>query len=430
MRNRNQITIDGVWVATGHGLFLLCSFLLNIMLARLLSSANMGKYFLIASLTNTLSLIASCGLGQLAVKEIAGCLGVGNESRAGQIVGGIFRCTLLGCGGIALLILGLGSLAKVPASLVLITAGWMAIKTWQNLLIDVLRGFHDIRAATVYGNVLTYVVVTGFVAIDWLCYRHADLTTALLLLMGGWGIAGLLTGWAVRRKLTMPLSSPVSIRLLLSQGWPVLSNSLLWLLLTQADLWILTLFRPTSEVALYGVISRTATLISVPEGIAQKTLSPKIAELHVQGRLSELESMLRTAATWASIPSLSLLVVYVLAAKPLLGIFYGEYYRNGVTGLIVLGVGQMINVGSGLCGTTMIMTGHQRSLLTISTLCSLLAATLALILARPYGVLGVASATGIGFAVQAASMLFFVKLRMGIWTHFRVRPGVPKGSKI
>jgi O-antigen/teichoic acid export membrane protein len=430
MRNRNQITVDGLWVAIGYLLFSLCAFFLNIILAHLLSSANMGKYFLIASLTNTLSLIASFGLGQVAVKEIAWSLGVGDELRAGQIVGGIFRCTLLGCGGVALLMLGLGRLIGIPYSLVLITVGWMVIKTWQNLLIEVLRGFHDIRAATVYGSVLTYIIVTLLMAIDWVLLRQADLTSALLLLVGGWGMAGLLTGWAVRRKLTMPLSAPVATRLLLSQGWPVLSNSLLWLLLTQADLWILTLFRPTSEVAMYGVISRMAALIGVPEGIAQKTLAPKIAELHARGRFSELESMLRTAATWASGPSISLLVVYVIAAKPLLGIVYGEFYRNGVTALIVLGIGQVINVGTGLCGTTMIMTGHQRSLLAISTRCSVLGAVLTLILARPYGVLGVASATGIAFAAQSASMLFFVKLRIGIWTHIRVRLRLPEGSKI
>ena len=181
---------------------------------------------------------------------------------------------------------------------------------------------------------------------------------------------------------------------------------------------------------MYGVITRVATLIGVPEGIAQKTLSPKIAELHAQGRLSELESMLRTAATWASIPSACLLVVYVVAARPLLGIVYGEFYRDGVTALVVLGIGQMINVGTGLCGTTMIMTGHQRSLLAISTRCSLLAAGLALIVARPYGVLGVASATAIGFAVQTTSMLFFVKRKMGIWTHVGLRLDLPRGNKI
>jgi O-antigen/teichoic acid export membrane protein len=165
----------------------------------------------------------------------------------------------------------------------------------------------------------------------------------------------------------------------------------------------------------------------VPEGIAQKTLAPRIARLNAQGSMTDLETVLRAAAAWASVPSVFLLAVYLVAAGPLLGFLYGDFYRNGVTALIVLGLGQAFNVTTGLCGTTMIMTGHQRSLLIISTLCSLLAAILALILARPFGVFGVAASSAIGFSVQAASMLIFVKRKLGIWTHIGFRQALTMG---
>jgi O-antigen/teichoic acid export membrane protein len=430
MQNRFQITVNGLWVAAGSALIPLCGLALNVLLTHLLSSSDMGRYFLIVSLTNTAAVLASLGLGQIAVREISKCLGVGNVTLAGQIVGGIFRCTLLSCGCMALMMLGLGRLMEAQLSLVLAMVAWMGTKTWQTLLTEVLRGFQDIRAATLYGNVLAYAIAAGFLTIAWLVYPRVELPTALLLLVGGWGLASVLAGWAVRQKLTMRLSSPVSGRQLVSQAWPILNNSLIWLVLTQADLWILTAFRPTSDVALYGVITRLAGLIAVPAEIAQKTISPNIAELYAQGRLAELESLLRTSATVESIPAVTVLIVYLFSAKLLLGIVYGPFYASGTTALIVLGIGQLINVGTGLCGTTLVMTGHQRSLLRLSIWSSLLTVALALLLARPLGVFGVAFAAGIGFTVQNLAMLLVVKRRIGIWTHIGLRRNLLRGHKI
>ncbi len=105
--------------------------------------------------------------------------------------------------------------------------------------------------------------------------------------------------------------------------------------------------------------------------------------------------------------------------KLILGTVYGSYYGAGATILALLSAGQLVNVWSGSCGLTLIMSGHQSTMMKITVVCGLLNAAGALWLVRGYGGIGIAAATASATILQNLLMLMFAKKKTGVWTHAR-----------
>jgi O-antigen/teichoic acid export membrane protein len=107
----------------------------------------------------------------------------------------------------------------------------------------------------------------------------------------------------------------------------------------------------------------------------------------------------------------------IFFASPILGLVYGNYYREGAVVLALLSIGLLANVCAGSCGITLAYTGHQKMLMVITIAVS--TATLIAMLAtvEPYGIVGVAMSRSAGLVVQNAIMLLVVKRKTGMWTH-------------
>jgi O-antigen/teichoic acid export membrane protein len=203
----------------------------------------------------------------------------------------------------------------------------------------------------------------------------------------------------------------------LRAAWPFLVTSLSVLALTQADIWILGAFRPQEDVAIYGAAARMVILLPMPLMIVHLVVMPLVAEMYAQGRRTELERTLRSMATLGSIPASLVLATFVLLGGPILGLVYGDYYRTGATVLALLSLGQLVNVWTGCCTTTLMMTGHQLAMMTITMVCGSLTIVAILLVVGPYGSTGVAVATAAGLGLQNILMWLGARAATGMWTH-------------
>jgi O-antigen/teichoic acid export membrane protein len=149
---------------------------------------------------------------------------------------------------------------------------------------------------------------------------------------------------------------------------------------------------------------------------------PMIAELHAQGRKEQLERMLRGAATLAGVPAFLGLLVLVLFGPWILGLVYGPFYEQGGFILRVLAAARVISVWAGTCGLTLMMTGHQRSMMYISVLSGFLSVGGGLLLSARYGGNGVAVATASTIVLQTVLMLVTARARVGVWTNVVLTP--------
>jgi O-antigen/teichoic acid export membrane protein len=309
-----------------------------------------------------------------------------------------------------------------------LVAGWMALITLQMLLAETFRGFHDIRLASIFsglasGGLAANILLTICLGLLWWVNGQAALPTVLLLTVGCLSISVMMGSWILRHRMMSLPSGGAQTRTgygdVLRMAWPNLITNLtiLALELGMIDIWILGAVRPEEDVALYGAAARAVILLPLPLSIVNAVVAPLIAEMYAQGKKRELERTLRATATLAGIPAFFVLVAFILLGRPVLGLVFGDYYQGAATVLILLSIGQFVNVWVGSCLLTLVMTGHQTAMMKIALISSLITLIPGLEAAKHYGAPGMATAASLGLMIQSILMWLTVRRKTAIWTH-------------
>jgi O-antigen/teichoic acid export membrane protein len=427
-----KLLTGSAWAFGGKIVTAVCGLLVNALLARLLAPEAMGAYFLTLSLVSISVFVSQLGLGHAVVRLIAESLGTDRPGRARKAA---ITSLGLGLAGIVVVggVLGLGAGAwlaeRVFGSLEMAGAMslaplWLAVVAAPALLAEIFRGHHDIRLATVFSGALTSLLSALLFSALWLAQGHSDLGEVISLSIAAGLTSTLVAGLLMWRRLAPHAGTAgkegggqIAVREILAIAWPLWLTNLLLLALIQADIWILGIYRPPEEVAAYGAAARLVQAVATPLIVANAVLPPVIAEMYAQDKKQELQRALRATATVAGIPALAVLLAFVAFGAPIMGLVYGDFYRIGAAVLVLLSLGQLVNVAAGSCGLTLMLTGHQTAMLRISVLCGL-ATVLGSIWAAPrYGMEGVAAAAFAGMTLQNALMLVTAHRKTAIWTH-------------
>lgn len=427
---KRRLLADGAWALGGKIGTAFSALATNALLARLLTPQELGAYFLAFSLVMVGAQAGSLGLNQAVVRFVAESLGLGQLGRTRRVVALVIRIGALGALGIGFVYLLFGDILAEhlfhSPTLVAITgliAGWMTVMTLQLLLSETFRGFHDINLATIFGGLAAGIILTASLVVLWLLKGQAAMATVVLLAMGSGLASSLLAGWALNRKVVCLPPKDVKGRLgageILWVAAPMLVSGLALFTVAQADIWVLGAFRTQEEVAIYGAAARMVLLISLPILIVNAIISPPIAEMYAQGRKQELERVVRDTVTLALLPTLAALISFMLLGSYILGIVYGEYYRQGASVLVLLSIGYLANVWAGPCGTALIMTGHQKTMMVLALFSGMFVICGTLLLVQDYGAVGVAGVAATSMILQNSLALLLAKKRAGFWTHAR-----------
>ena len=143
---------------------------------------------------------------------------------------------------------------------------------------------------------------------------------------------------------------------------------------------------------------------------------------------NELERTLRSFSTLSGVPSLLVLIVFMLLGGPILGLVYGAELSARTLPLarcdsaVLLSAGKLAAVWAGSCGAVLQFTGHQGSMLRVNLLTSPLFIVGALLVVRDYGPIGVASMTAAITVLQNAALVLVAKRKTGMWTHVSLSP--------
>jgi O-antigen/teichoic acid export membrane protein len=421
-----RLIAGGAWAFAGQIIAVLSALAVNALLARLLAPEEVGSYFLTASLVWVSAAAAQFGLHRAVVRLIAESLGRNQQGRAVKAVHLVLRLGALGAFLVAgMLVLGVGDWlathafeSTLIANVITLAALWVIVFAFQGLLAESFRGFHDVRLATFFGGVITSLLSALLFAGLRLMQSHSSLEHVIMLSITA-GTINVVIAFKLLRNKLKPLgeANQLDLATVVNVAWPMWVTTLTLIALTQADLWVVGIFRTQNEVAIYGAAARLVAVVAMPLTIVNAVVPSFVAEMYAKHAKDDLESALRAAATFASIPALLVAVIFLFLAAPILGIVYGEYYRQGATVLILLGMGQLINVCSGSCGVVLMMTGHQTLMMSITIACGALTILGAVLLVQPYGVTGVASVAAATMLLQNALMLFFSRRKTGMWTH-------------
>jgi len=436
-----QLLSGGAWAFGGRLGAVLAGLVVNSLLARLLAPDEVGSYFLIVSIVSLAAVVANLGLRQAIVRLVAESIGTGHHGRARRAVqlslfiasvGALIAGCFLAFGGgawIGLKVFHSPLIAQVTGLVALLAVAM----TFQTLIAEAFRGFHDIRLATVFGGLIGSLLSMLLFAGVWVSKGHSNLGQILYLSLMAGVLSTLMSAIVLKWKIKELPAQPDAIDLkeILTISWPLWITAVTFFIVTQADLWVLGSFRSQEEVAMYGAVKRLVALVAIPLVIVNAVVPPVIAEMNSQGRVQELEQVLRRTATFAGLPALVLLGAFVLFGSRALNIVFGEFYRDGSSMLTILSIGAFINVWAGSCGLMLRLTGHQYAVMVITLLCGSATAAAAISMVGVFGALGVALAVTVGMTLQNLTMLIVAKRRTGIWTHmeFTLRPSLDLPSR-
>ena len=441
---RRRLISGSTWALGGKIGAATIGLVTNGVLTRLLTKQEFGVYLLAFSIISLGAVVGSFGLPKTVLRFIAESMTLGQPGRARRAIYTALGLGVVGTVGTSLAYLFMvGDLvgrhlfdSSALIAVIGLTAGWMAISTMQEIVAETFRGFHDIRMATLFGGLATGGKSAGLImrAVLLACLlllastiEHTDVRTVMLVSIGSGAASSLLAVMFLHRRVsslgTQGADDPISTKDTLRDAFPLLAISLTsFVLLSAADLWILGFFRSTEEVGLYGAASRLVTLIAMPLLITNLVLPPIIAEMYAHGRTVRLERALRSFSTVSGVPSLLVLIVFMLLGGPILGVVYGSGYQSAAMVLVLLSAGKLAAVWAGSCGAVLQFTGHQGSMLRVNLLTSPLFIIGALLVVRDYGPIGVASMTAAITVLQNVALVLVTKRKTGMWTHVSLSP--------
>lgn len=427
---KEKLLNGGAWAFLGRLLAAFSLLALNAVLARMLPPEDMGVYFLTFSLVSFGAIIAQLGLPKVVVRFVAGAIEHGQYADVQFMVRWSIIGNLLGATALSLLLFSPVGEYLVSTflhndgglDLIIWVVLWIFALSLLQLLAEVFRGFHDLRLASLFGGAISGSLALAITGTWWLVYGDANIQQALMLSVFGWAGTVFLSLFFIlkRVKSLVKYREKQSLKLDLAKvsatAWPLWLSDILLFVLLQVDLWIVGLYCPSADTALYGAAARFMIFVALPLMLVNAVVQPMIAAAFAKGELTKLEPMLRATATLASLTALIALLVLGLYGDWILGMVFGEFYKGAYWVMITLMLGKLGSAIAGSCGAVLVMAGEQKMLLIISFWSCLLMLVLSVPAVDSYGMVGIAVVASSVLIIQNLLMFLYVRYKLGINT--------------
>jgi len=399
----------------------------NAVAARSLSQSDMGAYLLSYSVVFVVAALARMGMQQVVVRFAGHSLGAGDR---GAAKAALLGCTVLAAASSAIFavclaspvgsgVLGLFSLptgAYYRSAMAL----WLFCESTRVVLAEAMRGYNDIRGATSLGDSGRNVLLFLGMSVAAISGLTLDLAIAVSAATGIIIVASLVVFSTA--KVRADPRQPVRWGQLLRVALPLTVASVGLLALSQVDVWMVGIFLDREAVSIYATANRVVTLLAVPIFVVNAVTLPYIARARVSSDEVQLRTIIGGASAIACVPMFAGLLVIVLLGDDVLTLVFGSAYGASQTPLILLGLGQMVSVLTGLCGVTLIMFGHERTVMAASLGSATLMVASTILASRTGDLALVALACATAIAVQNSWLLVACRIKVGIWTLADPRP--------
>ena len=177
------------------------------------------------------------------------------------------------------------------------------------------------------------------------------------------------------------------------------------------DILLLGLLSNAAETGAYFAANRLAQLVALPLFIVSGVLAPRFSEFETKGERGRLQAAATMGAHLSLWPTLGIAMLMLALPGWFLGLFGTEYAAASPV-LVVLVIGHVFSVATGLGAVLLNMTGQQ--LISAYLLGSVLLLNLVLnfALIPRYGAFGAGVANAVCFAILNAGAYLFVRRRL------------------
>lgn len=402
------------------------SLLVTIMMARVLGPADYGVLTFVMAILALLKLPPSAGISKLLTREVASCRQAGQwdiylVARRGAVFWiAIVSALVLGLFG---MFFGseLGGLRAQTWSLLLVVVALVPLHGLNVARNGIIRGLGYPTLAVLPGQVLQpvlIVIVVFLLLLSDSLTLYSALYTQLFV-----GVTIFLIGAAF--LLTVKPEIPASVRpryqwrpWLLAMG-PFAVIDFINLLNGHAGVLLIGFLGSDESVAAFRVAERGAYLVALPLMLVNMVISPHLVELHRNGDHHRFAQLVRQSCRGACLLALpAALVLGFFGAEIIELVFGADYVDLAYLPMVILVIGQAINVMLGSVGLLLDMTGLERVSMKGMLLGLMVNILLAIVL--------IPSMQALGAAIAAATGVVLTNLILGyaVYRNLNVRPGL------
>ena len=401
------------------------NYLFMMFLARQLGMEDFGIYALGITLFNTLILLATTGFDSGTVKFTSEHLALGDGPAARRMVAAAWSIAA-----------GLGVLASIALA---VAATPLASTVYEKpglapslLLFSAAIPF-AFTTVLLLSSLQAYQTVRYTVLVKYLWEPMGKWGIAGLVLMTGWGLAGVIGGLvvifmastvfaalALVRVAQLSIHDLTSIesndvRRLAGYCFPLLAANIFGVVAPRMDIMLLGYWMTSQDVGLYLVAFQTAAVLTLVLGAFDVAFAPIMSNAWAKRDDVTFHESYTAVHRMAAMATVPLFVFVVIFRDEILSLFSREIGEGGLA-LTLLALGYLVNAMTGGASTVLLMTGRSKTVLmnTVVYGIALLVGT-ALLIPR-FGILGA--------AISASSALIGVNA-LRVWQVWQCHAMLP-----
>ena len=379
------------------------AFIMNVVIARSLGASEAGLFLFGFTLITLFSALSRLGLDNTLVRYVAA---EQSQNRASAVLG-VYRKAILWVSVVSVLVACILLLLndslnqwlfnlKGFEKILWIMAFALPLVALYTLHAQALQGLKRIALAMLTLNVVVPLgVLTALLVLP-----ITNANQVAWVYVGACGCALVFGRFCWRRSAPHAEVKPAfESRLLLSSCVPLWGVMFFSQMVQWSSQLMLGVWASTSEIALFASAQRTAMLTSFVLVAVNAIAAPRFAAMH---RAGDSIGVRRTALLSVRLMMLAAcpIVLFMLVFPEWLMGLFGPEFSAAAPVLMILVVGQFVNIATGSVGFLLSMTGHERQLRLNVFIGAMLGISLGLLLIPAYGILGGAIATAVAVASQ------------------------------
>lgn len=397
---------------------------LQIYLARTLGAEQLGTFGLFEVIAQTAASLFGLGLGFTLVRFIPQQVILGQNRHVRKLLGTVYLLTLLaGTLAAALLVVaGPWLMRWMPelqayAPLFPFVGAMALLGMLMGVSQQALRAFFDIRYMVLVSTFLQLAlkVVIALALLWWgwalMGYLVAVVVSTGLALAGmAWG----LRGHTQRLVRTHEEVLPETRKIWWSYSRTMYANSLLGLGGAPVERFLLA---STINLASVGMLMAVRQLQGLPQVLLQiviVVIAPMFVAAKTRDDMDEVKHLYHISTDWVCRLGFPLLVFLFVFGYEVLGLYGATFAEVGRWPLLIMVVGQFVNLLTGSLGIMLNMLGHEKKMFRLNLVSNGLFFLCLLTFVPGLGLLGVALGSVLSMLYLNLAMLHVMKKRLGI----------------
>ncbi|MFH4592275.1 oligosaccharide flippase family protein [Vibrio alginolyticus] len=417
---KKSLLSTGLKTAITRVLSALFAFLLTLIVSKTSDASTAGQFFFLFNLVSLLAIVSQLGFDVSLVRYNA--IAFNNKEKLEQSQNyktALYRSMAFCLLAIGVLLAGFNLFPEqlnqtqspmYAITLCLLCIPFLVLAQTNSRVLQACRKVVSSLFALQLG--VSMLMVIFVFALDYIGQQNINnLMTALLLASIGVAVissANWLGSDQYQTSAFVPNKKMVSSA---KQVWvgSIFTNVLQW-----GSLVITGFFISTAELGLLAAAQRTSLLIGFVLITINFVVAPMFASLYKERQMRKLQNLSRLACRANVGLAIVPVIICTLFPEFVMQLFGGEFLAAAPL-LVVLSLGQLVNVATGSVGFLLLMSGHERTMKYITISSGMVSICLLVTLCQMFGVIGAAWAMAIGMAIQNLAALYFVKRYLGFF---------------